>query len=411
MNMDKPIIDDRLIKPKHWRIIIPVFIIISLVVFVLTRNTSTTYRIDRDKVIISEVINAPFQNYIKVNAIVEPGMVITIEALEGGRVESIMLEEGAVVKKGETIMKLYNQQLNMNFSDVESSYDYLTNDYKDQLLQLKQQMLSDKQSLLVQENQLGEMKRKLDKTTRLYNKGGVSEEEYLSLKNSYETSVTSGAINAEKMMIDSALRENKRRQIELKMGQVRTQLDNLNVKSPADGQLTNFSPEIGQSVSKGQSLGQIQVLTSFKLTSSIEEYYIDRVQKGLAASLEREDDTLQLEISKVYPQVTGRQFKVEFRFIDPTPDRLRVGQSYSVSLQLGKTVDAVLVPKGAFFQTTGGLWAYVLTPDEKEAVKRPIRIGKQNPQYYEVIEGLQPGEKIITSGYETFGDNERLILE
>jgi len=296
----------------------------------------------------------------------------------------------------------------MSFTDKASSYAFLTNELNNQLIAVKQQEISDKQELLAIDNDISEKKRKLEKTTRLFAKGGVSEEEYLSLKNSYETAVKNRELKEQKMALDSELRANKRAQIELNMKMIKQQLDNLNVKAPVDGQLANFDPEIGQSVSKGQSLGQINVLTSYKITANIDEHYIDRVKSGLEATFERQTEKYSLEVSKVYPQVNEGQFRLDLKFKSKLPQNIRSGQSYNISLQLGETEEAVQIARGGFFQSTGGQWVYVLSYDETFAVKRNIRIGKQNPQYYEVLEGLKPGEKIITSSYETFGDNDKI---
>lgn len=409
--MDKPIVDHRILKPKHLRIIVPVIGLILLGVFIWLRNPSSTYRVDRNQLILSEVVRAPFLDYIRVNATVVPGTVITVEALEGGRVEKVLTEEGMRVKRGDVLLVLRNEQLNMSFADSHSSYEFLTNELNDQLIQMKQQDLSDIQSIMVEDNQLYELKRKLEKTTRLHDIGGVSDEEYLALKNNYETSLKTKEISVKKRALDAEWRANKRRYIDLKMQQVRQQLENLRVKAPADGLLAKFNPEMGQSISKGQAVGQIQVLTSCKLTGSIDEYYVDRVQKGLATTLERDGKKHALTVSKVYPQVSEGKFKVDFQFSGSQSAVWRIGQNYALSLQLGETTETIQIERGSFFQSTGGQWVYVLTPDGKAAVKRNIRIGKQNPNRYEVLEGLTPGESVIVSGYESFGDNEKLIFE
>lgn len=408
MSMDKPITDNRLIKPKHLRIAIPTLLVLSLILFVIFRNPESTYRTEKDKTTIEKVFKGAFQDFIRVNGSVEPISVVTLEALESGRIERIIIEEGTMVKKGDVILTLGNENLNMSFTDKASSYAFLTNELNNQLIAVKQQEISDKQELLTIDNDISEKKRKLEKTTRLYTKGGVSEEEYLSLKNSYETSVKNRVLKEQKMALDSELRANKRTQIELNMMMIKQQLDNLNVKAPVDGQLANFNPEIGQSVSKGQSLGQVNVLTSFKITASIDEFYIDRIKSGLEATFERQSVKYSLEVSKVYPQVNASQFRVDLKLTSALPENIRSGQNYNLSVQLGETEEAIQIARGGFFQSTGGQWIYVLSPDETYAVKRNIKLGKQNPQYYEVIEGLKPGEKVITSGYETFGNNDKI---
>lgn len=408
--MDKQIIDHRFIKPKHWKIIIPSVLILAAVIAIIFRDPSSTFRVEKDKITVEQVFRGPFHDYIRVVGLVEPISLVSVEALEGGRVEQILIEEGSMVRKGEVILKLRNENLNMSFTDQGSSYDFLTNEMKNQLIQVQQQEISDKQELLALDNDIMDKERKLEKTTRLYAKGGVSDEEYRVLKNSYETAVKNRGLKLQKMALDSSLRDNNRAQIEMRMRMVRQQLDNLNVKAPVDGQLGSLDLELGQSVSKGQKIGQISDLTSYKITAQIDEHYIDRIRKGLAATFERQNDTFRLELAKVYPEVKSSQFKVDLRFTAGLPQNIRTGQSYNLSLQLGETQEAVQVAKGGFFQSTGGQWVFVLSPDESFAIKRQIKIGRQNPQFYEVTEGLEAGEKIITSSYDLFGDNDKIIF-
>lgn len=406
--MDKPNVDNRLVKPKHLRIGIPVLIVLGLLLFMLFANTSSTYRVSRERVTISPVVKGPFDNYIRVSGTVAPIAVVSVEALEGGRVETIHVEEGATVKKGDVLLTLRNQQLNMGFSDRASSYAYLTNDLSNQLIEFKRQELTDKQTLLLLTNELNDDKRKLEKIQRLFEKGGASEEEYLSLKSKYETTEMNRALKLEIMALDTAFRANKRKQIELSMRMIGQQLDNLIVKAPADGQLTGFNPEMGQSVSKGQTIGQINDLTAYKLFAYFDEYYIDRIRTGQEATFERASATYTLKVTKVYPQVNDQQFRIELRFVAGIPDNIRSGQTFNLHLKLGETEEALLVERGAFFQKTGGQWIFVLSPDESFAVKRNVRIGRQNQAYYEILDGLQPGEKVITSSYDTFGDNDNI---
>jgi HlyD family secretion protein len=411
MSMDRTIVDKRFIKPKHLKIAFPAVLILALILFIIFRNPTSTYRTEKDKTTIEQVFKGPFQDFIRINGNVEPISVVSLEALEAGRVERILIDEGSMVKKGDVILTLRNENLNMSFTDKASSYAFLTNELNNQLIAVKQQELSDKQDLLTLDNDISEKKRKLEKTARLFAKEGVSEEEYLSLKNSYETAVKYREIKEQKMILDAELRVNKRTQIELNMKMIKQQLDNLNVKAPVDGQLSSFNAEIGQSISKGQSLGEVHVLTSYKITASIDEHYIDRVKTGLEATFERQSEQFDLVVAKVYPQVNEGQFKVELKFESALPLNIRSGQSYNISLQLGETEQAVQIARGGFFQSTGGQWVYVLSADGAYAVKRNIRIGKQNPQFYEILEGLKPGEKIITSSYEMFGNNDKISFK
>lgn len=410
MSMDKPITDKRFIKLKYFKIAIPSVLIFTLILFVVFNNPVSTYNTDKDKVTIEQVFKGPFNDFIKINGNVEPISVVSLETLEDGRIEKIKIEEGRMVKKGDVILTLRNENLNMSYADKASSYAFLTNELNNQLIEVKQQEISDKQELLALDNDISEIKRKLEKTSRLFAKGGVSEEEYLSLKNSFETAVKNRQLKLQKMELDAELRANKRSKIKLNMRMIKQRLENLNVKAPVNGQLANLDLEIGQSVSKGQSIGKINVLTSYKITANIDEHYIDRVKTGLNATFERQSESYELEVSKIFPQVKGGQFHIEMKFKSGLPQNIRSGQSYSINLQLGETENAIQIGKGEFLQSTGGQWIYVLSVDGKYAMKRNIKIGRQNPQYYELLEGLKPGEKVITSDYETFGENDKICF-
>ncbi|MCJ7465073.1 MAG: efflux RND transporter periplasmic adaptor subunit, partial [Maribacter sp.] len=195
------------------------------------------------------------------------------------------------------------------------------------------------------------------------------------------------------------------------LGMVYQRLDHLNVRAPADGQLGFLDAEIGQNIAQGQRIGQINVLTDYKIEASIDEHYIDRVIRDLTALLERNGNEYPLRVRKVYPEVRNGKFKVDLVFTGEKPETIRTGQSYNIKLQLGESSDALLLPKGSFFQSTGGQWIFVVGPDGDEAIRRNIRIGKQNSRYYEVLEGLQAGEKVITSNYDSFGEAERIVLK
>jgi HlyD family secretion protein len=240
---------------------------------------------------------------------------------------------------------------------------------------------------------------------------------YLQAKEDYEYSAQLQEINKQKMQNDSLIRITEMNQLEKeleKMDQtlvlVRERLDNLNVKAPVDGQLGMLDAEIGQSIARGQRIGQINVLTDYKIEALIDEHYIDRVRQGLSATFERQNSLFNLTVKKVYPEVRNSQFQIDLVFTDERPDNIRTGQTYYINLQLGQPEQSLLVSLGGFFNSTGGQWIYVVDPSGDFATKRNIRIGRKNPRYYEVLEGLEPGEKVITSGYDLFGDNDKLIL-
>jgi len=261
-------------------------------------------------------------------------------------------------------------------------------------------------------------KRKYEQYQSLYNEKLTSREEYLQAKEDYEYAVKNRDLVIERQKQDSIYRGIQVDQMEESLGNIRKNLvlvrqrvDNLNVKSPVDGQLGLLDVEIGQTVGAGARIGQISVLSDYKIEALIDEHYIDRVKNGLTATFERQDKTYNLIVRKVYPEVRDKQFKTDFVFDGERPDNIRTGQTYYINLQLGQSAEAVLIPRGAFYQNTGGQWIYVVASDGKKAVRRNIRIGRQNPLYYEVLSGLEPGEQVVTSGYDSFGDAQELVLK
>jgi len=410
MNMDRIIEDKRLIKKKYRIYIAAAVLLLTLLAFVVLQDHETTLKVEKEKLTIDRIFEGPFQDYININGQVEPISIVTVEALESGRVNEILPEDGTMVEKGDVILSLVNDNLNMSFLDEASNFLYLTNELSNKIIQLDQQKLKEKQELLILENDLNDKQRKYQKTESLHKIGGVSDEEFLTTKNSYEIAVKNRDLKLEQMMLDSLLRANQRTNLNLQIRLVRQQLDNLRVKAPVDGQLTLGNISLGQTITKGAPIGQISVLSSYKITAQIDEHYIDRIERGLKATLERQGDTFNVILSKVYPDVVNGVFKVDLVFRDSMPQNIRTGQSYYMDLQLGETQQAVQVARGGFFQGTGGQWIYVLDKDGLVASKRDIKIGRQNPRYYEVVEGLVPGEQVIVSGYDTFGNNNRLIL-
>ena len=260
--------------------------------------------------------------------------------------------------------------------------------------------------------------RKFEQNKKLFENQLISKEEFLQAKEDYEYQLELLEINKQKALSDSLIKTTDIVQLQsdmLKMRKalmyVRERLDNLLVKAPVDGQLGMLNAEIGQQVGQGTRLGQINVLSGFKVQALIDEHYIDRITPGLTGTLDRQDKEFALRVRKVYPEVRQGQFKIDLVFTDSLPENVRTGQTYHIKLQLGESAEAVLIPQGAFYQSTGGQWIYVLDKPGHTAIKRTIRIGSKNPMYYEVLEGLQPGDRVITSGYELFGDNERLLLK
>ena len=416
--MDRPITQKRGIKKKHIPYLIGGAFGLWFIGWAVFGNHESALRVDKEKITIEEVRQGTFHDYIRIMGNVEPIMFFQLSALEGGRVVEKIVEEGAMVKKGDIIVKLENPNLSMEILKSEADLAYQENELRNTLLSMEKEKLSIRQERLQSELTVTRNKRKYDQNKKLYEEDLIAKEDYLTAKEDYETSVENNKMLIERQKQDSIYREiqvenmqeslnNMRRNLKL----VRERNDNLNVKAPISGQLGTLSVEIGQSVSSGTEIGKINVLDNYKVVAQIDEHYIDRVRKDLEASLERQGTNFNMKVLKVYPDVKGGQFKTDLCFVGEMPENVRTGQTYHINLQLGQADESVLIPRGAFYQSTGGQWIFVLSPDGSEAYRRTIKIGKQNPQYYQVIEGVEPGEKVITSGYEMYGDNERLILK
>ncbi|UWX54678.1 efflux RND transporter periplasmic adaptor subunit [Maribacter litopenaei] len=275
-----------------------------------------------------------------------------------------------------------------------------------------------RRSLATASTDLQRLKRNYEQNKALYDEELISQEAYLTSKENYELSQKQYDIIKLQTENDDELREtsltgldNDLARMQKTLGMVYQRLDHLNVRAPADGQLGFLDAEIGQNISQGQRIGQINVLTDYKIEADIDEHYIDRVKRDLNAVLERNGNEFPLRVRKVYPEIRNGRFRVDLVFTDDKPETIRTGQSYNIRLQLGESSDALLLPKGSFFRSTGGQWIFVVGQDGEEALKRPIRIGKQNSRYYEVLEGLDAGEKVITSNYDSFGEAERIVLK
>jgi HlyD family secretion protein len=349
---------------------------------------------------------------------VEPITIIYLDAQEGGRVEEKLIEEGAMVKKGDIILKLSNPDLALNILDSEAQLAEKENFLRNTQIAMEQERIQIKRELLNLKYDIERKSRIFQQNETLIKDNLTSREEYLRSKEDLEMAKQARELFVERQRQDSIFRsvqvdnmknnlDNMRKNLNL----VRLRAENLNVKAPVDGQLGLLTPEIGQSISRGANMGQINVLTSYKVTAQIDEHYIDRVRTQLSATLDRQGSEFNLVVKRVYPEVRNGTFEIDMVFTDSMPDNIRTGQTYYTSLELGQPKRSVMVPIGGFFQETGGQWIFVLEPDETSAVKRSISIGRKNPRYYEVLDGLKPGEKVIVSGYETFGKNEKLILK
>jgi len=416
--MDRPIEQKKGLQKKHiWYILAGAAFVMLLYMAFFTDRTST-YKVEADKLIIESVVEDQFNDYITVPGTVEPITTIYLDALEGGRVEEKLIEEGSMVKKGEIILKLSNADLHLNILDSEAQLAEKENFLRNTMIAMEQDRLQIKKELINLKYDIERKQRSFEQNEILMKDNLISREDFIRSKEDLDMAKQSRELFIERQKQDSIFRtvqvtnlqnnlDNMRRNLML----VRERAENLNVRAPVDGQLGLLVPEIGQSIQRGQNMGEINVLTSYKVTAQIDEHYIDRIRTQLSATLDRQSKEYNLVVKRVYPEVRNGTFEIDMVFTDSMPDNIRSGQTYYTSLQLGQPKRSVLVPVGGFFQETGGQWIFVLDEEGKTAYKRDISIGRKNPKYYEVLEGLTQGEKVIVSGYETFGKNERLILK
>jgi HlyD family secretion protein len=392
-------------------------LLLIFILWLVFRDDSKKLRIDADNISINTVSLGQFNDYIRISGQVAPITTIQISPLEGGVVQEIVTEEGSKVKKGDVILILSNESLDMQILNSEADLAEKENILRNTLIQMEQQKLSVEQEKLQLQMDVRRNKRNYEAQKSLYDDGLISKEDYLKAEEDYYLSDSRLKLVENRAKQDSLYRsvqiirmqeslENMRQN----MLMIRKRKDNLTIKAPIDGELGLLDVVLGQSVSAGAKIGQINNLDSYKIEAQIDEHYIDRVTAGLQATFERQSERYQAQIRKVYPEVRDGKFKADFKFMEQQPENIRSGQTYYLNLQLGQPVETVLIPRGAFYQKTGGKWIYVVSSDGTKATRRDIRIGRQNPQYYEVIDGLEPGERVITSSYDNFGDSDVLIF-
>lgn len=406
------------LRPKHYGYIALAALLTYAAYQLWFTSSVATFRTEKGKLSIAEVVEGKFDDYITINGNVAPIATIYMDAYEGGRVTEKLIEEGATVKKGDIILVLENRSLYEQILASESNLALKQNDLRSTKLAFDSRQVEGKKSLATASTNLQRFKRNYEQNKALYEEELISREEYLIAKEDYELSEEQYEIVKLQTEQDKELRETSLtgldtdlERMKKTLSMVYERLDHLNVRAPADGQLGFLDAEIGQSIAQGERIGQINVLTDYKIEADIDEHYIDRVQRDLRAELERNNNDFNLRLRKVYPEVRSGKFKVDLVFTSDKPENIRTGQSYNIKLQLGESSDAILLPKGSFFQSTGGQWVFVVNTDGDEAIKRNIRIGKQNARYYEVLEGLEPGEQVITSNYDNFGEADRIVLK
>jgi HlyD family secretion protein len=382
----------------------------------------SSLNVQTERITISAVEKGPFQEFIPIIGSVLPQYSHYLDASEGGIVEVRYVEAGTQVKKGDKIVKLSNTDLLMTLLNNEAQINRASNDLRSTRLQLEQNRLALKQQRSEAEYYLDNFKRAYDRNKILYDQQLISKQEYEDSKASYEYWQGKHQLTIESQDKDLEFREEQVKNLEISVKRMQENLDilkeqmeNLTIKAPLTGYLTALNAEIGQSKNRGDRLGQIDDVEGFKVEAEIDEHYINRVAEGKVGNFslpgESDEEEHELVVKKIYPEVNAGRFKVDLFFTGKEPAGIKRGMSLHIKLQLSEAAEAILLARGGFYQTTGGNWAYVLDKSGDYAFKKSIRLGRQNPQFFEVLEGLNPGEKVITSSYENFGDMERLVLK
>ena len=392
-------------------------LLLVFVIYLIARPNNKTLRVDKDTVTISAAVKGEFNDYIRISGRVQPMTTIQLSPQEGGIVEKILIEEGSPVKAGDAILVLKNDNLDMQILNSEAELAEKENIQRNTQISMEQQKLNVRQNVLEYGVQVERLRRAYEQQKALYEDKLIAREEYLKAEEDYRLAKQKYDLVCERAVQDSLYRSTQINRMEeslesmiLNMQMIRKRKSNLVVKAPIDGELGLLDVVLGQSITAGTKIGQINSVGTYKVEAQIDEHYIDRVIAGLEATFERQGETYSTLIRKVYPEVRDGKFKADFKFDGEQPDNIRAGQTYYLNLQLGQPEEAVIIPRGTFYQKTGGKWIYVVNKEGTKAVKREIRIGRQNPQYYEVLEGLEPGEKVITSGYDTYGDSDVLVF-
>ena len=403
---------------KYWPYVAGGCLLLAILGWLLFGNHASTLRVSHDELTISEVKSAEFKDYVRTNGQVMPIQVVQISPEEGGIVMEKVVEEGSMVHKGDVIVRLSNSNLDLQILNAESELAEKQNLLRNTQVAMQQDRLNNLTEQAQLDMDTHRKQRTFEQNKRLYDAKMINRETFVQSQEDYQLSARKRNLVGRRLKQDSLYRtvqmdqmednlQNMRRNVML----VRQRKSKLEVRATATGELGLLDVELGQSIQPGQMIGQINDLSDYKVQAQIDEHYIDRVRQGLTATFTRGDKKYQLQVRKVYPEVREGKFRCDFVFRGERPENIRTGQTYYIDLELGQPEQAILIHRGTFFQTTGGQWIFVLDKTGTKAYRRPIRVGRQNPQYYEVLEGLEPGERVVTSGYEAFKDNEVLDIK
>ena len=414
---------DRPIEKKIWTlkrivgIALACLVVFAILYGLLLRDRGSRLYVSAERMTISEVKRGAFQEWIPINGTVAPVKSVYIDAIEGGRVEEVFAEEGSLVETDQPILQVSNTNLLLDIMYREAELFQQINELRNTRLAMEKHRLDLQSILLDLDYQLSRQKRDIERVEALRKTDMISDEEFKQAKDEYNYLLDRRELTLETHRQDSVFRQVQIGSLEASVERmqsnleiVRGKLDNLLIRAPIAGQLTSLDAEVGQLKAPGMRIGQIDVLESFILRCGIDEHYIARITKGLIGEFNFAGNAYRLQVIKVYPEVQEGRFEVDMEFTGEEPEGIRRGQTFRIKLELGIPAEAVMLPRGGFYQSTGGRWAFVLDDAGECAFKRPIRLGRQNTQMFEVLEGLEPGERVITSSYENFGNADKLIL-
>ncbi|MCC6282614.1 MAG: efflux RND transporter periplasmic adaptor subunit [Saprospiraceae bacterium] len=414
--MDRPIKKKRF-TPQRIALGLGILAFVAFVVYILRNSGQSSLNVDREKITVSKVARGVFDEFIVVTGVVQPLKTYQLDAIEGGYVAQKLLDGGASVKKGDLILKLENQRLMLDFVNRETEMYDLINNLENTRLRLRQDKFTLKRTLSELDYQIRQAKDDHERNAKLFADKVISEQEFTRTRITHERLIQQREIEVENQKFQEENSITQIKQLEgtldrtrLNLRMMKENLENLSVKAPVSGLLSRVDVEIGASITAGQNIGQIDDLNGFKMRVEVDEHYISRIFPGLEGSFEFNGATVELVVAKVYPEVSNGRFQVDMNF-EKIPAGVRRGQSVPVRLQLGKPAEATLLATGGFFSDTGGNWVYVVNASGSRAEKRDISLGRKNPQFFEVLSGLEAGEEVITSSYENFGDKEILNLQ
>ena len=417
-SMDKTLPKRSVWQKYKYYIISGVAFAILLVYVLIAVSGGSKLRVNSERIVVADVTEASFLDYVDAEGVIQPILTIKLNAMESGMVMQIVAEEGTMLNQGDTIMILQNPELERTIEEQHAEWETQRILYQEKRLEMEQKSLLLKQQTLQAEYELSRLERDYELGVEEFNMGVKSKAQLDVQHEEYIYKTKNRVLQLESLRHDSAatilrgeLMNNDLDRARNNNIHVGRRMDNLVVRAPISGQLSFLNATLGQQIRQSESIGEIKVLDNFKISTQLSEYYIDRVMTGLPASVTYQGNKYPLKISKVVPEVRDRQFRVELIFTDDKPDNVRIGKSYRVQIELDQPDNAIVIPRGDFFQFTGGQWIYKLNSSGDKAIRTPVTVGRQNPVQYEIIGGLAPGDKVITTGYANFGEAEELIIK